>query len=313
MSASVMQEKAVALVPNFKHLEVLRTLLATGSTIAAAKTMGLSQSGVSRLLQQLEADLSLTLFVRDKGRLVATPEALILARDAEHVLLGLDRFSSLAKDLLSGAAGPEVVRVGLPSSLWENFAPPMLVEYAKDFPGVRIETFFETTTTIKRLVEERVIDFGFLRNQGETGAGIELQRVATGVSVCVVHKDHPLATLKEIGPKDLRNVPLVLLGRQRPARMLLDQTFTQAGIRQNVKIETHTNSSACAYVAHGLGVSIISSFFANLCRYLPIVQRPYVPQSTQEFGLATASGTPLSLAAQALMETLKRQIEISQR
>jgi DNA-binding transcriptional LysR family regulator len=287
-------------------------LLATGSTIAAAKTMGLSQSGVSRLLQQLEADLSLTLFVRDKGRLVPTPEAQILARDAEHVLLGLDRFSSLATDLRSGAAGPEVVRIGLPASMWENFAPPMLVEYARDFPGIRIETFFETTTTIKRLVEERVIDFGFLRNEGEISAGIELQRVATGFSVCVIHKDHPLAALDEIGPKDLRNVPLILIGRQRPARILLDQTFTRAGVRQNVKIETHTNSSACAYVAHGLGVSILSSFFANLYRHLPVVQRPYVPKSTQEFGLATAAGTPLSLAAQALMEALKRQITKSQ-
>ncbi len=299
-------------MPNFRQLEVLRTLLATGSTIAAAKTMGLSQSGVSRLLQQLEADLSLTLFVRDKGRLVPTPEAQILARDAEHVLLGLDRFSSLATDLRSGAAGPEVVRIGLPASMWENFAPPMLVEYARDFPGIRIETFFETTTTIKRLVEERVIDFGFLRNEGEISAGIELQRVATGFSVCVIHKDHPLAALDEIGPKDLRNVPLILIGRQRPARILLDQTFTRAGVRQNVKIETHTNSSACAYVAHGLGVSILSSFFANLYRHLPVVQRPYVPKSTQEFGLATAAGTPLSLAAQALMEALKRQITKSQ-
>ncbi|MGO7206244.1 LysR family transcriptional regulator, partial [Rhizobium ruizarguesonis] len=57
---------------NIKQLEVLRTLLATGSTIATAKTMGLSQSGVSRLLQQLEADLSMSLFVRDKGRLIPT-------------------------------------------------------------------------------------------------------------------------------------------------------------------------------------------------------------------------------------------------
>ncbi|EIM30523.1 LysR family transcriptional regulator [Microvirga lotononidis] len=299
-------------MPNFRQLEVLRTLLATGSTVAAAKTMGLSQSGVSRLLQQLEADLSLTLFVRDKGRLVPTPEARILARDAEHVLLGLDRFSSLATDLRSGAAGPEVVRIGLPASMWENFAPPMLVEYARDFPGVRIETFFETTTTIKRLVEERVIDFGFLRNEGEISAGIVLQRVATGFSVCVIHKDHPLAALNEIGPKDLRNIPLILIGRQRPARILLDQTFTRAGVRQNVKIETHTNSSACAYVAHGLGISILSSFFANLYRHLPVVQRPYVPKSTQEFGLATAAGAPLSLAAQALMEALKRQIAQSQ-
>lgn len=297
---------------NFRQLEVLKTLLVTGSTIATAKSMGLSQSGVSRLLQQLETDLSLRLFERDKGRLIPTPEAYILARDAETILLGLNRFSGLAEDLRSGAKGPELVRLGLPSSMWENFAPAMLVDYARDYPTVRIETFFETTSNIARLVEQKVIDFGFLRHEDQVPPGIDMEIVAKGTGVCVIPEAHPLAALQEITPKDLRGVPLILIGRQRPTRMLLDQTFQRAGVKQNVKIETHTNSSACAYVAHGLGVAILSSFFANLYRHLPIVQRPFVPVTTQDFGLATPSGTSSSLAAKALMEALKRQIAISQ-
>jgi DNA-binding transcriptional LysR family regulator len=298
---------------NIKQLEVLRTLLSTGSTIATAKAMGLSQSGVSRLLAQLETDLALTLFAREKGRLIPTPEAALLASDAENVLLAVDRMSGHAEDLRNGAAGPEIVRIGLPSSMWENFAPAMLVDYVRDFPGVRIETFFETTTAINRLVEERVIDIGFLRMEGETGPGIAVDKVASGVSVCVVPQDHPLAELEEISAKNLRNVPLILIGRQRPNRMSLDQTFKRAGVKQMVKIETHTNSSACSYVAHGLGVTIISSFYANLYRHLPVVQRPFVPNATQEFGLARAAGVPLSIAAQALSDALKRQIQLSQK
>ncbi|MBP1862213.1 DNA-binding transcriptional LysR family regulator [Rhizobium herbae] len=236
-----------------------------------------------------------------------------MARDAENILLGINRFAGLAEDLRSGATGPELVRIGLPSSMWENFAPAMLVEYARDYPTVRIETFFETTSTISRLVEQQVIDFGFLRYEDQVGPGIDMEMVATGSSVCVIPEKHPLASLGEITPKDLRGVPLILIGRQRPTRMLLDQTFKRAGVKQNVKIETHTNSSACAYVAHGLGVAILSSFFANLYRNLPVVQRPFIPISKQEFGLAKPSGTSSSLAAKALMEALKRQIIISQK
>lgn len=297
---------------NIKQLEVLRTLLATGSTIATAKAMGLSQSGVSRLLAQLESDLALTLFARDKGRLIPTPEATILARDAENVLLAVDRMSGHAEDLRNGASGPETVRIGLPSSMWENFAPAMLLDYIAAFPGVRIETFFETTTAINKLVEERTIDLGFLRMEGEVGPGIVVDKVASGQSVCVIPKGHPLAELDEVTPKHLRNVPLILIGRQRPNRMALDQSFKRAGIKQLVKIETHTNSSACSYVAHGLGVTIISSFYANLYRHLPVVHRPFVPRSTQEFGLARADGVPLSIAAQALSDALKKQIQLSQ-
>jgi DNA-binding transcriptional LysR family regulator len=298
---------------NIKQLEVLRTLLSTGSTIATAKAMGLSQSGVSRLLAQLESDLALTLFARDKGRLIPTPEAAILARDAENVLLAVDRMAGHAEDLRNGASGPEIVRIGLPSSMWENFAPAMLIDYVRDFPGVRIETFFETTTAINKLVGERVIDLGFLRMEGEVGPGIAVEKVASGESVCVIPKDHPLAGLEEITVRDLRNVPLVLIGKQRPNRMALDQAFKRAGVKQMVKIETHTNSSACSYVAHGLGIAIISSFYANLYRHLPVVHRPFVPRTAQEFGLARAAGVPLSIAAQALSDALKKQILLSQK
>lgn len=297
---------------NIKQMEVLRTLLATGSTIASAKVMGLSQSGVSRMLQQLEQDLSITLFARDKGRLVATPEALALGRDAENVLLAVERMTTHAEDLRAGKSGPEIVRIGLPSSMWENFAPAMLMDYVRDFPSVRIETFFETTTAINKLVGERVIDIGFLRMEGETAPSIAVKKVASGTSVCVVPEDHPLAQLEEVSPKDLRNVPLILIGRQRPNRMSIDQTFKRAGVKQMVKIETHTNSSACSYVAHGLGVTIISSFYANLYRHLPVVQRPFVPRASQDFGLARAAGVPLSIAAQALSAALERQILRSQ-
>ncbi|OCP02724.1 MULTISPECIES: LysR family transcriptional regulator [unclassified Ensifer] len=295
---------------NFRQLEVLRTLLATGSTIAAAKTMGLSQSGVSRLLQQLEEELSLTLFARDKGRLIATPEAMKLAEDAEHILLGIDRFTNLAQDLRSGAVGPEVVRIGLPNSMSETFAPAMLADYAKDFPGVRVETFFDTTVAIARLVEQRIIDFGFLRYEGQLSAGIEMQPVATGVSVCVMAKGHGLSALEAVTPKELRGVPLILVGRRRPTRVMLDEIFRKAGVPQKVKIETHSNSSACAYAAYGLGVAIISSFFANLHRHLPIEIRPFSPHLTQDFGVATAASVPLSLAAQAMIGCLKRQVAV---
>ncbi|MGQ3292680.1 MAG: LysR substrate-binding domain-containing protein, partial [Shinella sp.] len=195
---------------------------------------------------------------------------------------------------------------------WENFAPAMLIDYVRAFPGVRIETFFESTTAINKLVEERTIDLGFLRIEGEVGPGIVVDRVASGQSVCVIPEGHPLAELEEVTAKHLRNVPLILIGRQRPNRMALDQAFKRAGVKQLVKIETHTNSSACSYVAHGLGITIISSFYANLYRHLPVVHRPFVPRSTQEFGLARADGVPLSIAAQALSDALKRQIQFSQ-
>ena len=60
---------------NFKQLEAFQAIMLSGSTTGAAERMGLSQPAISRLLAQLEEDLALRLFVREKGRLSPTAEA----------------------------------------------------------------------------------------------------------------------------------------------------------------------------------------------------------------------------------------------
>ncbi len=58
-------------VISLKHIEAYDAIAATGSTIAAAVELGISQSNASRLLQQLEDYLGVRLFDRDKKSLVA--------------------------------------------------------------------------------------------------------------------------------------------------------------------------------------------------------------------------------------------------
>ena len=118
---------------------------------------------------------------------------------------------------------------------------------------------------------------------------------------------HPLCDCRDITPANLHGVPLIMTGHQRPQREALDQMFDKAGIRPPIKIETHTDSAACAFVARGPGVSIVSSLFANLFRDFPIVLRPFRPRSTRSFGRLRDKDVPLPLAARRIGEILKRE------
>ena len=61
-----------------REFESLRAVVTTGTTIGAAKRLGISQSAVSRSLAQLEARVGRSLFVRQSGRIEPTAEALRL-------------------------------------------------------------------------------------------------------------------------------------------------------------------------------------------------------------------------------------------
>ncbi|HYG43527.1 MAG TPA: LysR family transcriptional regulator, partial [Bordetella sp.] len=61
--------------PSFAQLGVFHAVMVTGSVSRAAKLLGMTQSGASRMLRQLETDTGLRLFERAHQRLVPTPHA----------------------------------------------------------------------------------------------------------------------------------------------------------------------------------------------------------------------------------------------
>lgn len=72
--------KASSAAISLKHIEAYDAIAATGSTLAAAAEIGISQSNASRLLQELGDYLGVRLFDRNKSRLSPAREGLQLYR-----------------------------------------------------------------------------------------------------------------------------------------------------------------------------------------------------------------------------------------
>lgn len=295
-----------------KQLEVLRALTSTGSTIAAGETLGLSQSGVSRILKQLEQSVGFPLFTRANSRLIPNPEAYSLADEAEVVLLALERVNRHAEDLRTGRHAHELVRIGLPPSLAESFAPKIIRESLNVYPNVTIETFFERADLIIQMIEQRTVDFGFVPMEWSGSPHISVEQIASGMNVCVFHENYAFTDKEELSPTDLKNVPLILIGKNTPERNVLENIFRKYKTEPNIRIETHSSISASAYAAEGLGVAIISSFYPNLYQHLPLVQRKFVPVMHQKFGVAKAANVSFSLIKNTLYEILREQIRQAQ-
>ena len=90
---------------NIRQLEAFRATIVARSTIGAAQLLNASQPAVSRLLSQLESSLQLTLFDRSSGRLVPTPEAMLLYAEVERTFLSVDRIREMARDIRTADAG----------------------------------------------------------------------------------------------------------------------------------------------------------------------------------------------------------------
>src|SRR5690349_12639602 len=94
-----------------RQIEIFRSVMAGGSTIAAATALGLSQSAVSRQLTQLEEELGFELFERSKGRLLPRPEAFALMDEVGELTSLVARLKRYTEDLRAGTVGQRFLKV----------------------------------------------------------------------------------------------------------------------------------------------------------------------------------------------------------
>lgn len=122
------------LLPSLSLLSAFEAVCRTGSTLAAARDLDLTQGAVSRLIQNLEAQIGVALFMRDGRRLVATDAALAYARD---VAKALDLISRGAMRVRSNTGGGTLALSILPT-LGTRWLAPRLPRFMAAHPGVTI-------------------------------------------------------------------------------------------------------------------------------------------------------------------------------
>lgn len=121
-------------LPSISLLHAFEAVCRTGSTLAAARDLDLTQGAVSRLVQNLEAQLGVALFLREGRRLVPTDAALAYARD---VVKALDLISRGSMRVRSNTGGGTLSLSILPT-FGTRWLAPRLPRFLAEHPGVTI-------------------------------------------------------------------------------------------------------------------------------------------------------------------------------
>jgi DNA-binding transcriptional LysR family regulator len=305
---------------NLKQLEVLKAIIATGSTVGASTTLGISQSAISRHLTALEAEIGFELFIRDKGRLIPRPEAKALVPEVEELTEVLARVRRKAADIKAGSAGDTLLRVAFPHSITTSILPQVLSQYFKLYQKAVVETLSGPYGAARpprppppppppRRVGPRArsADLGFVRLPTEDH-GFNVRPILQGETTCVMAPGHPLASKEQVQLKDLARNDLILLGRQRSARHELEYELREARAPHHCRIEVHSVEAACACAAAGLGVAVVPALIASFFRSPEIEMRPFRPARTSDYGIISLSDLPLSKPAEVFVDLFIKEV-----
>jgi len=118
-------------------LDVFVRVASGGSLSAAGRSMGLSQSMVTKHLASLEAQLGVSLFHRTTRRLSITDAGRNYLESAERILADYDAAnSSVAADRFEPRG---MLRLNAPVSFGTRHIAPLLAEFARRHPKLQVE------------------------------------------------------------------------------------------------------------------------------------------------------------------------------
>ena len=283
-----------------REFEALRAVITTGTTIGAARRLGVSQPAVSRSLSQLEGRIGHVLFTRSSGRIEPTAEALRMNATLDPL------FEALAR--IDGAdwvqSDDEPLRLAVPSSLAHHFVISRLASFLNHDHTRRVQMAIQTTEQIVGGVADLRFDIG-LTSAMIQRAGVKLVPWRRAQVACVMTDDHPLADRMIIRPIDLDGVSMVGFVRRMGTRALTDQIFARAGVRPRIVVETATNMSAVDLVRQGVGVTLVNPFPLFATPQDGLQARPFDADITYQTSFVLSAERPPTALARSFMRHIK--------
>jgi DNA-binding transcriptional LysR family regulator len=265
-----------------RGLRALGFVISEGTLAAAAQKMFLSEPAVSRLISELESDIGLALFSRDKRQLVPTEEGLRFYREAVRILENVDQIPQIAADIRRGQE--EFLRVVVMPRLISGVAAPAIASFAKDFPNVHIKIDIRSRRDGDIWLNNRLYDIG-LGSLPIFHPRITTEELASPMAVCMLPLGHRLSEAAAISPADIANECLVTHGAGMLARTQMEDWFRGAKVQLCHSLEVNSSEMLHQLVVNGSGVSIVDPVGVSQLPASRFVIRPLVQPFAVPYGV----------------------------
>jgi len=248
-----------------------------GSYSAAARSLSVSPSAISKSIQRLERHLGVSLFTRTTRSLSFTTEGRALHEQALQLLRTVEDIEQTAKSARAQPTGTLRIAASLPVGL--HIITPAVTQFRKRYPQVKID--LRLSDHIVGLAEE---SFDLAVRIGELAdSSLLSRRLAPYRLCCYASPDYLAAHGTPHHPDELAEHNTVNLCYQR-TRQLFRWPFRQGDkeieIIPSSPVIVDASEAVIATIAAGGGIGMLASFMAA-----PWVERQILMPVLAEFAV----------------------------
>lgn len=237
---------------NLMHWRLMLAVADAGNITHAAAEVGMTQSGASQAIANLEDMLGAPLFTRERRQTLPTALGLRVADEARTMLDALRRIQSIAQDARGVARG--TLRLASFPMVFSTILPPVLRRFRQLHPAFEVVSLEASDDEVEALLAAGAVDAGVVLNPAPDRHVCPLGQDEW---MAVLPAAHPLARAgNAIDLAELAAQPFVLA--TGGCSVHAQSVAQDAGIAiADVRATVQEWSSAFTLVREGLGVSLV--------------------------------------------------------
>lgn len=237
---------------NLMHWRLMLAVADAGNITHAAAEVGMTQSGASQAIANLEDMLGAPLFTRERRQTLPTALGLRVADEARTMLDALGRIQSIAQDARGVARS--TLRLASFPMVFSTILPPVLRRFRQLHPAFEVVSLEASDDEVEALLAAGAVDAGVVLNPEPDRHVCPLGQDEW---MAVLPAAHPLARAgNAIDLAELAAQPFVLA--TGGCSVHAQSVAQDAGIAiADVRATVQDWSSAFTLVREGLGVSLV--------------------------------------------------------
>lgn len=273
-----------------------------------AEELHISQPSLSYAINELEKELGVKLFHKEKRKVEPTIYAQQLLPYVEKSLALLEEGRRVLEQM-SGEAH-QVLRLGYFHSISASLIPAMMEQFYKVESNQNIQFHFTETTSydIFSQIKNGDLDMGFCLHQDDWVNSAKIMRQPLYLAV---PSSHHLAERHSVSFRDFAHEPQIMLERSSMLRSQMDMVFQQHGIIPNIVFEVRECNTALQYVGLKFGVAVLPQVPAMESEKVSVIP---ISDQDQEFVrtvyLTWSASRPLSPACELARDFIVEHFSI---
>lgn len=274
-----------------------------GSFKKAAESLDYTQAGISYMLNTLEDEMGVVLFIRDYGGVRLTSVGEQLLPMIREVCNSERRLNSKLNELKNMESG--TICVAAFTSVSIHWLPGMIRSFLKDYPKIEFDLrWSDNLDAVERMIWRGDVDCGFLILPVKSDlVTIPLKR---DTMLAIMPEGHPLAGYPLFPAAELNKYPYI--GAKEGSYPEVDEVFSRQGVKPNVFITVENDYTAMALVSKGFGFSIFPELSLHGPTF-PLIRKELEIPAYRDLAIAIRSYDTASTATRNFLNYVQQWVK----